>query len=236
MQRQATKLANPQHPAGALEILVVDDHAIVREGLKRILDGNGEGWHVCEADSGLAALGALRSGRAFDVAIVDLSMPGMNGLDFLRRARTEAPLLRVLVLSMHDEDQYAMRAFRAGAKGYVTKDSAAQELSAAVRKVAGGGSYVSSQLAERMVMLMSSGQEPERHAHLSDREIDVLRRLVAGQRPTDIARQLHLSVKTVSTHKSRILERLQLSNLAALVRYGMEHGLATEAPLAPEEP
>jgi DNA-binding NarL/FixJ family response regulator len=209
----------------ALQILVIDDHAIVREGLKRILDGSGDGWRITETDSGFAGLAALRAQR-FDLAIVDLSMPGMGGLEFLRRARDEAPSLRLLVLSMHDERQYAMRAFRAGAKGYVTKDCAAQELVAAVRKVAEGGSYVSRHLAEHVVMQINGDQSAARHDQLSDRELDVLRRLVAGQRPGEIARELHLSIKTVSTHKSRILERLQLPNLAALIRYGLEHGLA----------
>jgi two-component system, NarL family, invasion response regulator UvrY len=219
----------------SLAILLVDDHAIVREGLKRILEGSGDGWCIVEADTGLAGLGALRA-RHFDVAVVDLSMPGMNGLDFLRRAHAELPQLRLLVLSMHDEDEYAVRAFRAGAKGYVTKDSAARELATAVRKVAGGGMHVSSSLAERVLMQMSGDLPAARHSQLSDRELDVLRRLVTGQRPTDIARELHLSVKTVSTHKARILERLQLPNLAALIRYGIEHGLCAGAPVVPDHP
>ncbi len=234
MERQRPKQGNPDGQGRCLEILVVDDHAIVREGVKRILDRSGAGWRISEADTGLAALGILRAGH-FDVAIVDLSMPGMSGLDFLHRARVEAPQLRLLVLSMHDEEQYAMRAFRAGAKGYVTKDSAAQELAMAVHKVAGGGIYVSSHLAERVIMEMNGDRSSPRHSQLSNRELDVLRRLVDGQRPTDIARDLHLSVKTISTHKSRILDRLQLPNLAALIRYGMEHGLATGAPITADD-
>jgi DNA-binding NarL/FixJ family response regulator len=219
------------HEHRPLEILLVDDHAIVREGLKRILDGSGGGWRTAEASNGLEALKALRSGH-FDLAIVDLSMPGMNGLEFARRARADVPKLRLLVLSMHAEEQYATRAFKAGANGYVTKDSAARELAAAVRKVAAGGAYVSASLAEQVVLQLNGAREPARHAQLSDREFDVLRRLVAGHRPTEIANALHLSVKTVSTHKSRILERLQLPNLAALIRYGMEQGLGTDDGLA----
>jgi DNA-binding NarL/FixJ family response regulator len=234
MEQQGSEQPAADGHNPSLAILLVDDHAIVREGLKRILEGSGNGWHILEANTGLAALGALRAQRV-DVAIVDLSMPGMSGLDFLRRAHAELPHLRLLVLSMHDEDEYAKRAFRAGAKGYVTKDSAARELAVAVRKVAGGGTYVSSSLAERVVLQMNGERSASPHSQLSDRELDVLRRLVSGQRPTDIARELHLSIKTVSTHKSRILERLQLANLAALIRYGMEHGLAACEPVVSDD-
>jgi DNA-binding NarL/FixJ family response regulator len=210
-----------------LNILVVDDHAIVREGLKRILESTAIHWRVVEAGSGFEALEILRR-TPFDVAVVDVSMPNMGGLELLRRVRPEFPRLRVLMLSMHAEEQYAMRAFKAGANGYVTKESASSELAAAVRKVAQGGAYVSSALAERVVLQLNGVREPASHAQLSDRELDVLRRLVAGHRPTEIANALHLSVKTVSTHKSRILDRLGLPNLAALIRYGIDHGLTTE--------
>jgi DNA-binding NarL/FixJ family response regulator len=121
-----------------------------------------------------------------------------------------------------------MRAFKAGANGYLTKDCASDELACAVRKIHDGATYVSTGIAERMVLKLSGGAEPERHADLSNRELDVMRRLVAGERPTEIANSLHLSVKTISTHKRRILERLQLPNLAALVRYGLEHGLGPD--------
>lgn len=218
-------------PDPPLRILLVDDHAIVREGLKRVLDATAAGWAVAEAGGGFEALDLARA-RAFDLAVVDLSMPGMNGLDFLRRVREQFPHMRVLVLSMHAEQAYAMRAFKAGASGYVTKDSAARELASAVRKVAAGGTYISAELAEQVVLQMNGGREPARHSLLSDRELDVLRRLANGQRPTDIARALHLSVKTVSTHKARILERLELPNLAALIRYGIEHSLIGADPVA----
>lgn len=211
----------------ALRILIVDDHTIVREGFKRILENQSAAWTVSEATSGFEALDRLRQ-QAFDVAVVDLSMPGMSGLELLKRVHQEWPRVRLLVLSMHAEEQYAVRAFKAGAHGYVTKDSAAQDLIAAVQKVAAGGAYVTASVAERLVLQLSGTQTGARHAELSDREMEVLRRLVAGQRPVDIAQSLHLSVKTISTHKSRILDRLQLPNLAALVRYGLEHGLAEE--------
>ncbi len=218
-----TITADSPHSAGVLELLMVDDHTIVRDGLRRVLNGACADWRITEAGTGFQALECLRQQR-IDLAIVDLSMPGMSGLDLIRRIRAEHDGVRVLVLSMHAEEQYALRAFKAGANGYVTKDSAAAELVSAVRRVAAGGAYVSPGLAERVVQQISAGGTP-RHAELSDREMEVLQRIVAGQRLTDIALALHLSVKTVSTHKSRILDKLQLSSSAALIRYGLEHGL-----------
>jgi DNA-binding NarL/FixJ family response regulator len=205
-------------------LLLVDDHTIVREGLRRILEAVSHEWQITEAGGGFQALECLKR-APFRVAIVDLSMPGMSGLELIKRIKSEFPGVVVLVLSMHAEEQYALRAFRAGANGYVTKDSASAELVAAVRKVAAGGAYVSTGLAERVVQQLSGASSAPRHALLSDREMEVLQRLVAGQRPTEIADALHLSVKTVSTHKSRILEKLQLPNTAALIRYGLEHRL-----------
>ena len=217
--------------SGTLRILIVDDHAVVREGLARILTGTGEGWSVGEASSGFQALEWLKRDHA-DLAIVDLSMPGMTGLELLRRIRGEFGRLPVLVLSMHAEEQYAMRAFKAGANGYITKDGASSELVKAVRKVAAGGAYVSADLAERVVLQLNGAVGVARHAQLSDRELEVLRRLVAGQRPTEIAQALHLSVKTISTHKSRIQEKLNLPTLADLVRYGLEHDLNADGVAA----
>ncbi|MBP7659898.1 MAG: response regulator transcription factor [Burkholderiaceae bacterium] len=214
----------PSAGARAARILIVDDHGIVREGLVGILSATPDGWELAEASSGFQAIELLR-GRPFDLALVDLSMPGMSGLELIKRVRHEFPEVRILVLSMHAEEQYALRSFKAGANGYLTKDGAGAELVNAVRKVLGGGAYVSGALAERVVLQLNGGVNSPPHAQLSDRELDVLRRLVAGQRLTDIAEALHLSVKTVSTHKGRIQDKLQLSNLAALVRYGLEHGL-----------
>lgn len=207
-----------------LEVLVVDDHTIVRDGLKRVLSAADADWAVTEAGTGYQALDCLRRQR-FDLAIVDLSMPGMSGLDLIQRIRAEHPAVRVLVLSMHAEEQYAMRAFKAGANGYVTKDSAATELVHAVRKIAGGGAYVTPSLAERVVQELNRESRPAPHAALSDRELEVLKRIVAGERPTEIAAALNLSIKTISTHKSRIQDKLQLGSTAALVRYGLEQGL-----------
>jgi two-component system invasion response regulator UvrY len=213
-----------QRSNAPLGLLLVDDHTIVREGLKRILDPISSEWNITEAGTGFQALECLRRQR-FDLAIVDLSMPGMSGLELIRRIKAEWPSVAILVLSMHAEEQYALRAFKGGANGYVTKDSAATELIAAVRKVAAGGAYVSASLSERVVQQLNGVVRVPRHAELSDRELDVLQRIVAGQRLTDIAEALHLSVKTVSTHKSRIQEKLQLPSMAALIRYGLEHQL-----------
>jgi DNA-binding NarL/FixJ family response regulator len=209
-----------------LDLLLVDDHAIVREGLKFILEAptDGRHWSVKVASSGFEALDSLRA-APFDVAILDLSMPGMSGLDLIRRIKSEFPRVTVLVLSMHAEDQYVLRAFRNGANGYLTKDSAGAELVAAVRKVAQGGTYVTASMAERVVQILNGEVQTPRHTELSDREMEVFRRFVAGQTPTEIAQDLHMSVKTVSTHKSRIQEKLTLPSLAALIRYGIEHKL-----------
>ena len=213
---------NERASLGLLHLLLVDDHAVVREGLKRILTASGSQWHITEASSGFEALEILRQ-QAIDLAIVDLSMPGMSGLELIHRIRASFPSVMVLVLSMHAEEQYAVRAFKSGAKGYVTKCTAAEELVAAVIKVAAGGAYVTAKLAERMVQQFNGTLSGPNHAQLSNRELDVLQRIVAGQRLTDIATALHLSIKTVSTHKSHIQEKLQLPSTAALIRYGLEH-------------
>lgn len=212
---------------GPRGLLLVDDHTIVREGVRRVLEPIAADWAITEAASAFQALELLRR-QPFALAIVDLSMPGMSGLELIRRIKAEYPTMATMVLSMHAEEQYAMRAFKAGANGYLTKDSAASELIAAVNKVAAGGLYVTASLAEQVVRQLNGMARAPRHAELSDREFDVLQRIVAGQRLTDIAEALHLSVKTVSTHKTRILEKLQLPNTAALIRYGFEHQLAKD--------
>jgi len=207
-----------------MRILVIDDHAVVREGLKRMLEASEPSWTIEEASNGFEALERVRS-RPFDVAVADIAMPGMGGLDFLKRVRSSQISLRVLMLSMYAEEQYAMRAFKSGANGYVTKDSAARELVNAIRKVTAGGAYVSESLAQDLALGLAGASAEPSHERLSDRELDILQRLAAGSRPTDIAQALHISVKTVSTHKARILARLQLPNSAALVRYAMENSL-----------
>ena len=217
----------PRASAAPRGLLLVDDHTIVREGVKRILEPISADWDISEAGTGFQALECLRRGH-FHLAIVDLSMPGMNGLDLVRRLKAEAPDLAVLVLSMHAEEQYAIRAFKAGANGYLTKDGAANELIAAVRKVAAGGAYITPSLAEQVVLQLNRADPQPAHHQLTDREIQVLRMIVGGERLTDIAEKLHLSVKTISTHKTHIQEKLGLPNMAALIRYGLEQGLSRD--------
>ena len=211
-----------------VRLLLVDDHPIVRTGLRMLFQSEPDMVVVGEVNGGAEAIEAMQSLHP-DVVIMDVAMPGMNGLDLIRRIRSEHPGVAVLVLSMHAEEQYAMRSFRAGASGYLTKDSAAEELVRAVRKIAAGGTYVSASLAERVVRQLNGADAAPRHARLSDRELEVLRRIVSGERLTDIARALHLSVKTISTHKTRILEKLEIASTAGLVRYGLEHGLGDAA-------
>lgn len=205
-----------------LRLLLVDDHTVVREGLKRLLDPSGNRWSITEAGTAFQALECLRR-ESFDLVIADLSLPGMSGLDLVHRIREGFPGVAVLVLTMHSEEQYALRAFQAGASGYVTKDSACDELVAAVRKVASGGVFVTSVLAERVVQQLNGRRTVSHLGVLSNRELEILQRIVAGERLVDIAEALHLSIKTVSTHKTRILEKLQLDSTAALIRFGLEH-------------
>jgi DNA-binding NarL/FixJ family response regulator len=210
-----------------LSLLLVDDHTVVREGLRRLIDPQANQWSITEAGTGFQALECLRR-QPFDLAIVDLSMPGMSGLELTRRIKSEFPSVAVLVLTMHSEEQYAIRALQAGANGFLTKDSAATELVAAVRKVASGGVFLSAQLAERVVQQLN-GQTPTPDIQaLTNRELDILQRIVSGQRPVDIADALHLSIKTVSTLKKRIQEKLKLDSTAALIRFGLEHRLGNE--------
>jgi len=202
-----------------IRVLIADDHKIVRDGLKRILSAHGEVDVTGEAADGDQALALVRA-HEYDLAMVDMSMPGLSGIDLIKRLKLEKPKLRILVLSMHGERQYAARALKAGASGYLNKDSAAELLVGAIRKIAAGGVHIGDAAA---ASLISADKAP--HEALSDREFEVLRLLVEGLGPTDIGDKLHLSVKTVSTHKTRILEKLNLSSTAALVRYALDHKL-----------
>ena len=201
-----------------IRILLADDHKIVRDGLKRILAAHGDLDVAAEAATGDEALALVRA-NDYDVALLDLSMPGLSGMDLIKRLRLEKPQLRLLVLSMHGEQQYAARALKAGASGYLSKDSAAEQLVGVIRKVAGGGVHIGEAAA---ASLLSGGKT---HEALSNREFEVMRLLVEGLGPTEIAARLHLSVKTVSTHKTRILEKLGLGGTAELVRYAIENKL-----------
>lgn len=210
-----------------IRVLLADDHALVREGLKRILAAASDIEVAGEAADGDEAL-ALVKRHDYDLALIDLAMPGLSGLDLIRRLRLEKPRLRILVLSMHGEKQYAARALKAGAAGYLTKDSAGTELLGAIRKVGGGGVHISEAAAAGLLGAGASDAPP--HTALSDREFEVFRQLVGGRSITEIADRLHLSVKTVSTHKSRILEKMAMAGTAELVRYAVEHRLLDDQP------
>ena len=202
-----------------IRIVLADDHKIVRDGLKRILAATSDLAVAGEAGDGDELLHHGK-GNDYDVAVVDMSMPGLAGIALVKRLKDEKPKLRVLVLSMHGERQYAARALKAGAAGYLNKDSAAELLVGAIRKIAAGGVHIGEPAAATLV-----AAERTPHEALSDREFEVLRLLVDGLGPTEIGERLHLSVKTVSTHKTRILEKLNLGSTAELVRYAIEQKL-----------
>jgi len=205
-------------------ILIADDHAIVRDGLRRILQG-APGIDVAgEAVNGDEVMVRVRAG-GFDLLLLDMSMPGKSGIELIKWVKATRPELAILVLSMHQEDQYAVRAIRAGASGYVTKESASALLVAAIRKVADGGLYISPGVAEQLALTLRPPADDLPHQSLSDREYEVFGLLVTGATISDIAARLHLSGKTVSTHKARILEKMAMGSVADLVRYAVVHKL-----------
>lgn len=205
-------------------ILVAEDHAIVRDGLKQIPAKTGDLIVGGEARDGHEVMQFVRE-RGWDLLLMDMSMPGRNRIELIRYVRAERPRLPILVLSMHQEHQYAVRAMRAGASGYLNKDSASELLVAAICKVVDGGVFVSPATAELLARDTIRGEHVAPHTLLSDREFQIFRIIVHGRTLTDIATQLSLNVKTVSTHKSRILEKMRLANRAELVRYAVEHAL-----------
>jgi DNA-binding NarL/FixJ family response regulator len=211
-----------------IRVLLADDHAIVRTGLKEILEGTGDIRVAAEAGSGDEALARVRD-TEFDVLVLDLSMPGRSGIELIKQIKSERSKLRVLVLSMHSEAQYAVRALKAGASGYLTKEGAADELVAAIRRIAAGGAFVSPETAERLARGLIEPQDTLPHTRLSDREFQVFQAIVAGKSVSEIAKQLSLSIKTVSTHKSNLLEKMGIDNQAELVRYAVRHKLIDEA-------
>lgn len=207
-----------------IRIVMADDHAIVREGLKRIVASAEDFEVVDEAGDGNDVLRIVRE-RDFDVLVLDLSMPGRSGMELIKLAKAEKPKLRILVLSMHQEQQYAVRAIKTGASGYLTKESAPAQLVQAIRKIASGGAYISAEVAEQLALGAMPGGSTAPHESLSDREFEVFRLLVAGVSVTDIAGQLSLSVKTVSTHKANLMQKMGLANQSDLIRYALRHGL-----------
>ncbi len=207
-----------------MNIIVCDDHPIVREGLARIMGAEADVASVHEADCAQRLLDLVRD-RPCDLVVLDVSLPGRGGLDVLRQLRQERPRLPVLMLSVHAADQYAVRALRAGASGYLTKDLAPEELIKAIRAVTKGHKYLTSDVAERLAHDLQQPADRPRHELLSEREFEVFVLIAAGRTVKEIAGELCLSDKTISTYRTRILEKLDLKSNAELVRYGVREGL-----------
>jgi len=208
-----------------IRILIADDHAIVRHGLKQIIEDSGEMRVVAEGESGIDALRKIRE-IGCDVVLLDISMPDMSGIDVLKQIHAERPQLPVLILSIYPEDQYATRLIKAGAAGYMTKESAPAEVVKALLHVAGGKKYISPAVAEMLANEIGKDEEKLPHQILSDREYQIFLLLASAKTVTEIADALALSVKTISTYRSRILEKMNLHNNAELMRYAIDHHLA----------
>ena len=207
-----------------IRILMADDHAIVREGLKHIIAKTDDMTVAGEADSGQQLLDKVREQR-FDVLLLDIGLPGRNGLEVLKQIKTDLPRLPVLVLTIYPEEQYALRVLRAGASGYLTKESAPERLVEAIRKVSAGGRYVSPSLAERLAVEAAGDISKPLHESLSDREYQVFCMIALGKTASEIADELSLSVKTISTHRARLLQKMQMKNNSELTHYAMQNHL-----------
>jgi two-component system, NarL family, invasion response regulator UvrY len=208
------------------KILLVDDHKIVRQGLKNILELERDLEVADEASSGIEALSLIRKNK-YDIVILDISMPDKNGVDTLHDLKHIAPDLPVLVLSGYAEEQYALNLMRSGCKGYLSKDADSDEIVKAIRTITNGKKYISSELAELMTNELSHPSEKQLHEMLSEREFQVFFKLAGGLSPTEIADELHISIKTVSTYRTRILEKMSLKTNADLTYYAIKYGLIT---------
>jgi DNA-binding NarL/FixJ family response regulator len=207
-----------------IKILIADDHPVVRKGLKDIIQATSDMTVSGEASDGQEVLENVRK-IDFDVVVLDIAMPGRSGLDILKELKSGKPELPVLILSIHPEDQYAVRVLKAGASGYLTKDSAPDELITAIRKVSRGKKYISASLAEKLAYDLEIGAEKPLHETLSDREYEVMCMIASGKTVKEIAEQLYLSVKTISTYRARILEKMRMKNNAELTHYAIKHEL-----------
>ena len=207
-----------------IRVLIADDHGILRRGLREILMRELEGVVCGEAENAQQVLAQVQN-QNWDLAIVDITMPGRSGLDVLRDLQRVQPGLPVLVLSMHPEDQYGKRVLKAGASGYMNKESAPEELIKAIRKVLAGGRYVSPTLAEKLAVEWGTNAGRPLHDNLSDREFEVLRMIALGKTVSLIAAELHLSTTTVSTYRARILEKMNMTTTAELMRYALRNDL-----------
>jgi two-component system, NarL family, invasion response regulator UvrY len=230
-EAQSDELAIGTNLAGArtvpsIRVLIVDDHTMVRRGLRALLSDEFRGAVCGEAADAAQAVEQLRK-KEWDVVLLDITLPGKGGLDLLKELKAEWPRLPVLVLSGQKEDQYAVRVLKAGAGVYVTKESAPEELAKAVRKVLAGGRYVSPELAEKLASGVKQDLARTPHETLSDREYDVMSRIGSGKTVTEIAGELSLSAKTISTYRARVLEKLGVKNSAEIVQYAIRNGLVT---------
>jgi two-component system, NarL family, invasion response regulator UvrY len=207
-----------------MRVLIVDDHAVVRRGLRSLLSDEFLGAAFGEASNATQALEQLQK-KEWDVALLDISLPGKSGLELLKELKAQWPRLPVLVLSGYPEDQFAVRVLKAGAGGYMTKESAPEELGKAIRKILAGGRYVSPALAESLALGVRKDPTRMPHEILSDREYDVMSRIASGKTVTEIAEELSLSAKTISTYRARVLEKLGVKNSAAIVQYAVRNGL-----------
>lgn len=223
---QHAKCSGRAQGKAMIRVLIADDHAIVRGGLKQIVGTTADIVVAGEAAQGSEVLDRLRA-ESVDLLLLDMSMPGVSGIDLIRRIRAERPTLPVLVLTIHNEAQVVSRALRAGASGYVTKDSDPDVLLAAIRKLASGGRFLDPRLVDAMVFETHS-DDARPHEILSDREFQVLQMLAAGKSINEVAGTLVLSAKTISTHKMRLMQKLGLASNAELIRYAIRHGLASE--------
>jgi two-component system, NarL family, invasion response regulator UvrY len=211
-----------------IDVLVADDHAIIRDGLRKILSDTADLHVAGEAADGHAAVQQVRA-RDWGLVVLDMSMPGRSGLELIKLLKSERPRMPVLVFSMHPEEQYAVRAIRAGASGYLSKETDSDMLLPAIRKCASGGAFVSEKVASMLAIDNSPVTEQLPHKLLSDREYGIFNRIVRGESLTAIAEELHLSIKTVSTHKAHILAKMNFANQVDLVRYAIDHGLLDPA-------
>lgn len=207
-----------------IKVLIADDHKIFRAGLKRLIEESPDIEVAGEASDGFDAMSKLRS-QDWDVVLLDINMPNKSGLDILRQMKIEKPKLPILVLSMYPEEQYAVRALKAGAAGYLTKDSESEELIAAIHKVAGGGRYATPGLLEKLLFELEGERNTPLHHTLSGREHQIFEQIVKGKTLTEIADVMALSVKTVSTYRTRILEKMNKENNAELIHYAIQQNL-----------
>lgn len=209
-----------------IKVLIADDHPVVRRGLRQILDETSDILVGAEVGSAREVLDAVRE-QAWNVIVLDISLPGGNGIDLIKDIRRERPDARVLILTVYSEEQYAVRAIKAGAAGFLNKESAPEKLTEATRKIAAGGRYVSAALAETLASILAGDTGGQPHECLSDREFEILKLLASGKTVSQVAQGLSLSVKTISTHRTRILKKMHMQTNAELTQYAIRQGLVT---------